>query len=114
MDVLRRSGCGDTRDYRPRKTFTSGATEIIIVNPQWSFWSRSEYLYFFWKGKYYYLLLMLQVKPILEIYLAKTESRVAGSRLFVSLTKPYKSVVSTTVRNMFLGAMQAAAIDISK
>ncbi len=49
---------------------------------------------------------------MLEAYLAKTESRVAGSRLFVSLNKSFRSIVSSTVENIFLNAMWLAGIDI--
>ncbi len=51
---------------------------------------------------------------MLEAYLARTDTRMAGSRLFVSLNQPYRSVVSSTVRNIFLDAMKVAGIDISK
>ena len=48
---------------------------------------------------------LFQVKPIFETYMSRTEAmRVEESRLFISLYKPFGSIVSVTVRNNFISA----------
>ena len=40
--------------------------------------------------------------------------RAGDSRLFISLNKPFGSIQTTTVRNIFIQAMDTAGIDIKK
>ena len=59
--------------------------------------------------------ILLQVKPVIELYLERTAAnRTDNSRLFIGLVKPFTSVKSTTIRNIFVSAMEKAEIDTQR
>ena len=51
----------------------------------------------------------------MQAYLDRTEEqRSEENRLFISLNSPFSSVTTSTIRNIFISAMEQAKIDTSK
>ena len=52
------------------------------------------------------------MKPFLDQYLEKTQDS-TSENLFVSLYRPFNSLTTVSIRNIFVYAMQSAKIDTS-